>query len=103
MKEVSINGKVYPCAMTMGALLRFKEMTGKQPASIGGDDIEAIMALLYCCVKSSCKREGIEFQMELLDFADSLDFQSVVDMSDSLASAIEADSEEQKKTASRSA
>lgn len=28
--EIKINGEAYPCRPTMGAMLRFKEQTGKE-------------------------------------------------------------------------
>ena len=29
-------------------------------------------AYLFCCVASACKHDGVEFDMSLMDFADSL-------------------------------
>ena len=72
MKEIEINGKVFPCRVTMGALLRFKRETGRDVSQTGQNDVEALITLLWCCVVSASKADGVEFSMTLLDFADQL-------------------------------
>ena len=73
MKTITINGKQYPCRVTMGALLRFKRETGKDVGQISQDDVTDLITLLWCCVASASKADGVEFGMELMDFADQLD------------------------------
>lgn len=68
---ITIKGKEYPCQQTMGALLRFKEQTGKD-ISQASDGLNDMIVLLYCCVVSASKREGVDFDMSLLDFADNI-------------------------------
>ena len=68
--EVNIDGKVYPCKSTMGALLRFKEETGRDPQLTGTSDM---CVFIWCCAKSACAREGIDFPFTLMDFADAVD------------------------------
>lgn len=70
--EIIINGKSYPCKQTMGAMLRFKQETGKEVTEIGQGDLTDLCTYLWCCVVSACKAEGVEFGMTLMDFADSL-------------------------------
>ena len=53
--------------------------------------------LIYCCVKSACKREGVAFELDLLDFADQLDIESLFEVSKDLMGEA-ADAEDQKKT-----
>ena len=53
--------------------------------------------LIYCCVKSACKREGVAFEFDLLDFADQLDIESLLEVSKDLMGEA-ADAEDQKKT-----
>ena len=53
--------------------------------------------LIYCCVKSACKREGVAFELDLLDFADQLDIESMSEVSKDLMDDA-ADAEDQKKT-----
>jgi hypothetical protein len=69
--EVTINGKAYPCRQTMGAMLRFKQETGKEVTEIG-NSISELCTYLYCCVVSACKADGVPFDLSLMDFADSL-------------------------------
>ena len=69
--ESKIDGKEYPCRQTMGAMLRFKQETGKEVTEIGGN-LSDICAYLFCCVASACKKDNVPFDMSLLDFADSI-------------------------------
>lgn len=59
--------------MTMGALVRFKDMTGKEAGHIDSTNIEELSRLIYCSVISACRREKIEFDMPFEDFLDFLD------------------------------
>ena len=34
--EITINGEAYPCSPTMGAMLRFKEQTGREVTQTDG-------------------------------------------------------------------
>lgn len=56
----------------MGAMLRFKEETGKEVSEMDGGFTD-LCTYLYCCVKSGCKREGIAFDLSLMDFADAIE------------------------------
>lgn len=67
---VSINGKAYPCRSTMGAMLRFKQETGKDFTAIDLHAISDICTYFWCCVVSACKADGVDFDMTLMDFAD---------------------------------
>ena len=74
MKKITVtaNGKEYPCRPTMGAMLRFKRETGKEVTELKGDSLSDLCVYLFCCVQSACAADGVEFGMELLDFADAL-------------------------------
>ena len=69
--EIVIDGKAYPCRQTMGAMLRFKRETGKEVTEIS-NSLSDMCAYLFCCVVSACKKDGVKFDMSLMDFADSL-------------------------------
>lgn len=69
--EITINGKVYPCRQTMGAMLRFKQQTGKEVTEIDGG-LTHMCTFLWCCIVSACKVDGIDFNMSLMEFADNL-------------------------------
>lgn len=70
--EVTINGKVYPCRPTMGAMLRFKKETGKEVTEITTDNFSDLCTYLYCCVASASAADKVPFDMPLMDFADAL-------------------------------
>lgn len=57
---IKIEGREYPCRLTMGALLEYNRMTGKEATEAGGGDLTSIIALLYCCLLSSCRADGVE-------------------------------------------
>lgn len=69
--EIEIDGNVYPCRQTMGAMLRFKQETGREATEIGGN-LSDMCTYLWCCVASASKHDGKEFGMSLMDFADSI-------------------------------
>lgn len=91
---ISINGAEYPCSPTMGAMLRFKEQTGKEINEIEGSFSE-LCVYLWCCLKSASAREGISFNFSLMEFADSVMPDDIAQWSKSLQElAGEAKSEE---------
>ena len=69
--EITINGKAYPCRQTMGAMLRFKQETGKEVTELD-NSFSDLCVFLWCCIVSACKHDGIEFNLSLMDFADSV-------------------------------
>ncbi|MBD5262248.1 MAG: hypothetical protein HDS38_08990 [Bacteroides sp.] len=70
--EIIVNGEAYPCRPSMGAMLRFKQETGKEITEIDPSSFTDLCTYLWCCVVSASKREGREFGMSLMDFADSI-------------------------------
>ena len=70
--EININGVAYPCSPTMGAMLRFKQETGREITDIDEGSFSDLCTFLWCCVKSAAKREGVDFNLSLMDFADSV-------------------------------
>ena len=75
--KITIGGKEYPCRVTMGALLRFKRATGHDVSTLNDGDVEELLTLLWLCVVSACKADGVEFGLTLDEFADSLDAQEM--------------------------
>ena len=71
--EILINGEAYPCRPTMGAMLRFKEQTGKEITEMDGNSFTELCTYLWCCIVSACKRDGKPFDLSLMEFADSID------------------------------
>lgn len=95
MRRITINGQDYPFRMTMGALLRFKRETGKDVSEVKTSDVADLVVLLWCCVASSCKADGVPFTYTLEDFADALDASTL----DVLNEEMGAGTADQKKTA----
>lgn len=57
----------------MGAMLRFKQETGREITEIDPTSLTDLCAYLWCCIVSAAKREGKQFNYSLMDFADSID------------------------------
>lgn len=64
-------GRELPARSTMGALLMFKDMAGFD-ISQGKKDVDMVTSamLLYCCIKSACRVDGIEFSATFEEFCD---------------------------------
>lgn len=56
----------------MGAMLRFKQETGKEVTEIDPGSFTDLCTYLWCCVKSASKAEGKDFNLSLIDFADNV-------------------------------
>lgn len=68
---ISIDGKEYPCRPTMGAMLDFKDETGKEVTEMDGG-VSDMFTYLFCCIRSACRRDGIDFPLNRTEFADSV-------------------------------
>lgn len=54
-------------------MLRFKRRSGKEVSEIDLNDIEDTGSFLFCCAKSACRREDVEFPFkDEQDFLDCL-------------------------------
>ena len=87
MKEITINGKVYPCRVTMGAMLRFKRETGRDVSQMAADDVADMVTFLWCCIASACHADGVPFDIALMDFADMLGPDSIREFYDGMDAA----------------
>ena len=70
--EITVGGRHYPCRPTMGAMLRFRQQTDREITQIDPESLTDLCTYLWCCTVSACKREGIDFNMTLMDFADAV-------------------------------
>ena len=70
--EILIDGKAYPCRQTMGAMLRFKQETGKEATEMDGGFTD-LCTYLWCCIASACSADKIDFDLSLMEFADAID------------------------------
>lgn len=70
---INIDGIDYPAYQSMGAMLHFKEQTGKEVNEITG--ISDSIIWLWCCVKSASAKTDNPLLMDCQEFADSLSFE----------------------------
>lgn len=89
-------GRELPVRTTMGALVMFKDMAGFD-ISQGKKDIDMVTSavLLYCCIKSACRVDGIEFSATFEEFCDRVTFEDIA------AGVIALSAVDEKKTAAR--
>lgn len=69
--EIIIDGKSYPCRITMGAYLRYKRETGKDFEEEKAGNV-TLATLMWCCAVSSSKHDNREFPLTLEEFADAV-------------------------------
>lgn len=88
-KIIEIDGKKYPCYSTMGAMLRYRQETGSEVDTMRG--LSEMLTYLWCCVVSACKREGVSFDMSLMDFADAVNVSDMQSWIDDMSEAVTED------------
>lgn len=87
-KNVSItiktsDGKSYPCRVTLGAMRRFKQETGKDADNIDG--VADLSVFIWCCCISACRADGVEFGFGLDDFCDFVDVSTLREFTEAIA------------------
>ena len=87
-KNVSIkiktsDGKEYPCRITLGAMRRFKQETGKDADNISG--VSELAVFVWCCCQSACNADGVDFGVGLDDFCDRLDLKDILVFADAIS------------------
>ncbi len=93
--EITINGVAYPCRQTMGAMLRFKQETGREATEMDGGFTD-LCTYLWCCIVSACNADKIDFNLSLMDFADSIDPDAMAEWTNTLNDGSESQGEEKK-------
>lgn len=78
MNKIKIKDKEYPCRFTMGAALDFKRETDKDITHLSQPELTDIVTLMWCCVRSACRIDKVDFDMSLEEFADSIDVSDVL-------------------------
>lgn len=71
--EIKIKGKTLPCRITLRAMLKFKQVTGRDWGALEGNGITDFIIFLWCCVWATCATEGVEFNDDLDEFSGHLD------------------------------
>lgn len=92
--EITVNGTAYPCTSTAGAMLRFKQQTGREINEIDPSSFSELFTYMWCCVVSGAKREGRSFDMSLMDFADAVCPEDFAAWRDAMTAEAEAKAEE---------
>lgn len=96
--EITVNGTAYPCSPTMGAMLRFKQETGREITEIDPRSFTDLCTYLWCCAASAAKREGRPFDLSLMDFADSITPEDMAEWNKAVVSEGGAAGEDEKKS-----
>lgn len=87
LNKLKIAVKEYPCRVTMGAMVRFKNEAGKDVSELKQTDISELVLFIFCCVKSACHADKVDFEMDFETFADSLEPGSVNSFYEDMAAA----------------
>lgn len=96
--EITINGEAYPCSPTMGAMLRFKQETGREITEIDPTSFTDLCTYLYCCIVSAAKREGKDFNLSLIEFADNITPEDMTAWNEAIAPEQSGQAEGEKKS-----
>ena len=87
--EVRIGEASYPCRMTMGAMLRFKRITGHEVSEMPEGSVSEMAVLLYCCTASASNADGVRFEMDCDTFCDRIDPETM----EAMSAAVQGDAE----------
>lgn len=71
--EISIGGKKYPCRITLRAMLKFKQVTGRDWGQLDGNGVSDMIVFLWCCVWAASMTDGVDFPYDLEEFAGNVD------------------------------
>lgn len=78
--NIQVGEKTYPFRMTLGAMLRFKRLTGKEATELNQDSVEEVASLLYACLASASAADKIPFSLTFDEFADLLSTEDMENM-----------------------
>ena len=72
--NIQVGDRSYPFRMTLGAMLRFKRVTGKDLAreDLDAGNIEEVAQLLYACLASASVADRVPFSLTFDEFCDNL-------------------------------
>lgn len=95
--EINVNGEAYPCTPLPGAMLRFKEQTGREVTEMDQNSFTDLCTYLYCCVAAASNREHKPFDMTLMDFADNLALEDLQAWSKAMVEQMTAEAEKKSR------
>lgn len=70
---ITIDNVAYPAKPSLGAMLMFKDTTGKEVNELNPESPTEMTVWLYSCTKAESARQKIAFDLGLQDFANALD------------------------------
>ena len=95
MQNITIAGTSYPCRVTMGAMVRFKRIAGRDVSKLTTDDVADWILFIWCCILSACSADGVSApDMDFDKFADLM----APDTIEAFFSGVQEESAGQKKT-----
>ena len=59
MNKIKIQGKEYPCRLTVGVLKQYKEYSGKDLQDV--TDMFSVCELLFMALSATCKMQNVDF------------------------------------------
>ncbi len=71
--KIKVGDKEFPCRVTMGAMVRFKNESGKDVNKLEKTNIPQLVLFVYCCVKSACNADKVQFDYDVQSFADLME------------------------------
>lgn len=71
--KIKVKGKELPCRITLLAMLKFKQLTGRDWGVLDGNGVTDLITFLWCCVWAACSTDGVEFTEDMEQFAGHLD------------------------------
>ena len=71
--KIAVKGKEYPCRITMGAMRRFRQMTGRDINTMKETELDDILSFMYWCIVSTCNADDVAFDMDYDLFCDNLE------------------------------
>lgn len=83
--NIQIGDRTYPFRMTLGAMLRFKRVSGKEVSEIDETNTEEVAQLLYACIASSSAADKVPFSLSFDEFCDLATVQDITEMQALLA------------------
>ena len=81
---IEVGDRKYPFRMTLGAMLRFKRVTGKEVTELNEESVEEMASLLYACLASACAADKVPFSYTFDEFCDLLSVEDMEAMRDLL-------------------
>lgn len=88
---IEVGGKEWPCRLTMGAMLLFKQNVGKDVSAMDGNNVEEMLWLMWCCIKSASRADGKEFDVDFALFCDMVTPADIAKWNQQIAEANEAE------------